>query len=440
MKEPMVFRLQLYRHDLGFYAQAMTSRGAETGLVTLTSADAEALAQWGEQLSAGRLCTREEVDDAGEEIFAKVFRGRILETFLQVCKEANLQGRWLRIMISAPQETGLHEVPWEILRRDGKLLSCSGMSIVRCLPLPTATASLASVPPARMLLSTAELEGENQLRVDAELDAICQSVKETQGRIELTVRRNIGRENLVDLFQDARRNNDPIRIWHHCGHGRVQARKFSLVLEDQGEIQDVEASGLAQLLAAEEDLKLAVLSLCFGGETLGLGTHLARLNVPAVVGFRGAVVNPAAIRFSTSFYKDVISVPVDVAVARARGTLSVDDALDWTQPVLYARDTKLSLWDAQVRQSGPRAKRKIQGTTFRNHGVRVKGKTIQIDQALGGQDAPTSSSARPTEFLNEDLETEDLVQVGQIGLGGREASTFAQRWIELLDFVSGGER
>lgn len=439
MKDPVVFTLQLYKHDQSFYAHAMTSRGAETGLVALTGADAEALAQWGEQLSAGHLCAREEVDNAGEEIFSRVFRGRILEIFLQACKEADLQHRWLRILISASQETGLHEVPWEILRRDGKLLSCSGTSLVRCLPLPTSTPSLASVPPARMLLSTAELTGENHLRVDGEIDAICRSVEETQGRIELTIQRNISRENLVDLFQDARRKRDPIRIWHHCGHGRVQARKFSLTLEDQGEIQDVEAASLAQLLTAEGDLKLAVLSLCFGGETLGLGTHLAGLNVPAVVGFRGAIVNPAAIRFSTSFYKDVISVPVDVAVARARGTLNVDDALDWTQPVLYARDTTLSLWGTQTRQSGPSPKR-AQGTTFRNEGTRVRRNTVQIGQALGGKDSAASSSARPIAFLNKDLETEDLVQVGQVDLEGREAGTFAKRWIELLDFASGGER
>src|SRR5262249_35576106 len=149
------------------------------------------------------------------------------------CKEADLQHRWLRLLISAPQETGLHEVPWEILRRDGKLLSCSGMSVVRRLPLSASTPSLASVPPTRMLLSPAELEGQNHLRVDAEIDAICRSVEETQGRIKLIVQRNISRENLVDLFQDARRRRDPIRIWHHCGHGRVQGRKFSLTLEDQ---------------------------------------------------------------------------------------------------------------------------------------------------------------------------------------------------------------
>jgi len=439
MKGPAVFKLQLYQHDHSFYAHATTSRGAETGLVVLTGADAQALGQLGEQLSAGHLCTREEVDKAGEDIFSKVFRDRILEIFLQACEEADLQDRWLRILISAPQETGLHEIPWEILRRDGKFLSCSRMSIVRCLPLPTPTASLASAPPIHMLLSTAELEGHNHLKLDAEVEAISQSVAETNGRIRLTVKRNISRESLVDLFQDARRSGDPIRIWHHSGHGRVQARKFSLTLEDKGDIQDVDASGLAQLLAAEGDLRLTVLSLCFGGETLGLGTHLASLNVPAVVGFRGAIVNPAAIRFSKSFYKDLVSVPVDVAVARARGTLSVDDALDWTQPVLYARDIALSLWSTQVRQPEP-SPQGSHGTTFRNKGTRVRRNTVQIGQAFGGQDSPASSSTRPIDFFNKDLETEELVQVGQVDLASSEASTFAKRWIDLLDFVSGGER
>jgi hypothetical protein len=439
MKGPVVFKLQLHKHENSFYAHATTGRGAETGLVALTGEDALALGQLGEQLSAGHLCTREEVDQAGEEIFSKVFRDRILEIFLQACEEANLQDRWLRILISAPQGTGLHEIPWEILRRDGKLLSCSMMSIVRCLPLPTPTASLASAPPIHMLLSTAELQGQNHLKLDAEVEAVCQSVAETQGRILLTIQRNISRESLVDLFQDARRSGDPIRIWHHSGHGRVQARKFSLTLEDQGEIQDVEASSLAQLLAAEGDLKLTVLSLCFGGETLGLGTHLASLNVPAVVGFRGAIVNPAAIRFSKSFYKDLASVPVDVAVARARGTLSVDDILDWTQPVLYARDIALSLWSTRVRQPEPSPKGS-HGTTFRNEGIRVRENTVQIGQAFGGRESQASTSARPIEFLNKDLETEKLVQVGQIDLESRDASTFAKRWIDLLDFVSGSER
>ena len=435
MKGPVVFKLQLYQYGHSFYANARTGRGAETELVALTGADTEALGQLGEQLSAGHLCTREEVAKAGEELFSKVFRDRILEIFLQACKEADLQDRWLRILISAPQETILHEIPWEILRRDGRFLSCSRMSIVRCLPLPTPTASLVSAPPIHMLLSTAELEGHNHLELDAEVAAIRQGVAESKGRIGLTVERHISREGLVDLFQDARRSGDPIRIWHHSGHGRVHSRKFSLTLEDRGEIQDTDAVSLAQLLTAEDDLKLTVLSLCFGGETLGLGTHLARLNVPAVVGFRGAIVNPAAIRFSTSFYKDLVGVPVDVAVARARNTLSVDDALDWTQPVLYARDTALSLWNTQARQSQPSPERSP-GTTFRNEGTRVRRNTVQIGQ-VGGQESQVGTSARPIEFLNKNLETEELVQVGQLDLGSRDVSTFAKRWVDLLDFVSG---
>jgi hypothetical protein len=387
VKEPVVFRLQLRQHGESFFVSANTDRGAETELVALTPAEIRDLAQRGDQIVNEHLYDRAGIEEAGETLFSTVFRGSILEAFQQARQVADLQGRWLRILVSLPYGTILHEIPWEILRQSGRFIACSATSLVRHLPLTASTPSLACSQPAHMLFSTAEPGDCRQLKLDAEEEAIRQGVAASGGRIRLTVQRRVSLKKLTDIFNAARRSGDPIHIWHHGGHGGILSsegsRRFVLVLEKKGKSQQVDKKGLAEFLSAEGDLKLAVLSLCFSGTSPGLGVHLAHLGVPAVIGFTGSVENPAAICYARNFYEDVASFPVDLAVARARGAIGVTDDLAWAQAVLYSRASSFWLWSAPNVENSSAPLNQGTSNTFTTKNINKFGNVDTFNQYFG---------------------------------------------------------
>ena len=434
-KRSVLFGLHLHAHDDSLLVGANSDRIGQGELVRLSAAEIERLACIGEQLAGEHLCTYEATEEAGQALFATVFRGAVLEAFLADQREAQRRGGWLRILVSLPRRTPLHEIPWEILHHDGRFLACSRVSIARYVrrtaPAPKAPAE----PAVRMLLTSAEPLEDGALEVATEETKVRAGVAATAGRIQLAeadIRRHVSCDQLLELFKQARRSGRPYRIWHHSGHGRVtRSGHFQLALEERQQRQLVDGARLAQFVAAENDLQLAVLSICFSGSSLGLGVQMAALDVPAVVAFRGTLHNPVATRFADSFYRELGAAPVDVALGRARTTLGVSDDLDWAQPILYARSKRLSPFGDLATVATPQSAT-APTATFHNRRLTVLGTARQVRAGVRG----TGPRFAGTTFFNEDLSTGDLVQADLEAESGQD---FATRWRELLDSVSGDE-
>ncbi len=90
---------------------------------------------------------------------------------------------------------------------------------------------------------------------------------------------------------------------------------------------------------------------CGYGRSLAFSSTAAALirrEIPAVVAMQFAITDPAAIRFSQSFYQYVADRrPVDDSVMRARRELrrAKKDSLEWGTPVLYLRALEGRIFD-----------------------------------------------------------------------------------------------
>src|SRR5581483_4812005 len=172
---------------------------------------------------------------------------------------------------------------------------------VRNFRLPKSEVDLAVEPQLRVLLTMAVSGGGEPADpiFGQQVEEVRAALAAAGARVKIEVagggspERPLTRQRLEGLFKRARDRRLPYHVWHHIGHGTLPrrdtgGREFCFLLETAGgRIDPVPAAHLSHSLAGPGDLKLAVLCLCFSGSTVGLSTELARLNVPAVLGFCG---------------------------------------------------------------------------------------------------------------------------------------------------------
>jgi hypothetical protein len=127
--------------------------------------------------------------------------------------------------------------------------------------------------------------------------------------------------------------------------------------DDDGLAAEVDSTLLANLVADQSNLRLAVLNSCDGARTTlhdpyaGVATTLIQLGVPAVVAMQFEISDYAAILFADELYTNLIGRqdPIDAAVAEARKAIYVEiDRVEWATPVLFVRDPDVQLFDFNV--------------------------------------------------------------------------------------------
>ena len=147
-----------------------------------------------------------------------------------------------------------------------------------------------------LVLSSSPLD-QAQLRLGAETKLIKHTLNSAQNRDQY---------RLVSLsattVDDLRRymlENSPT-IVHFCGHG---GGKTGLLLEDsEGNSHAVSGPSLAKLFhLMNEDVKCVVLNACYSEEQAKLISE----HIDFVVGMRGSVTDPSALKFTEGFYEAV---------------------------------------------------------------------------------------------------------------------------------------
>ncbi len=128
----------------------------------------------------------------------------------------------------------------------------------------------------------------SQLREEEDLIRDTLATAEDGGYLKV---HNLGSTHLDDIFEDFNRFRNRIAIFHYGGHANGEA----LQLEDQ----HANATGLAQLLAQQQNLQLVFLNGCATG---GQVEKLLELGVKAVVATSNPIDDTKAQTFARYFY------------------------------------------------------------------------------------------------------------------------------------------
>ena len=163
----------------------------------------------------------------------------------------------------------------------------------------------------------------------------------SKGMIDLEIKRNPSGRELKEAIQDA-------DVYHHFGHGYLSddGEAFITLKDDVGP-QGVMLSwqNMHKIFDQKnaEKLKLVVLNSC-KLQKGGLGSNLARIGVPAVVGMQAEIgTDVVSIKgFTQKFYTQLSAgLPVHAAFSKARaGIWSSENAVEPFIPVLILSTTE----------------------------------------------------------------------------------------------------
>lgn len=325
--------------------------------------------------------------ELGELLFNLIFSGRCRDLFHMTEGFVTATGRGLRIVfkIDLDEEGGpsLQRIPWELLYQPSKrqfVALLRNRSIVRHLQLLSPLRSAVLPSSARLLAVACLPAGLEQLDLAAETAQL----RRIYGPSRLTV---LTDPALTEL-QTANCTPGRFQIFHFMGHaGFAVADRAAQARVDRSphDHEDIEQPGHATedrspkegvlffpgadatdpvnggrlgtaLNVQDGDFRLVFLNACRtadarrgpGSDPYGaLGTALVIQSVPAVVGMRERISDPAAIRFSRRFHEQLAAgQTLDEAVNAGRRSLFLDEdghATDeWSQPIVFLRSLRPS--------------------------------------------------------------------------------------------------
>lgn len=293
--------------------------------------------------------------ELGEGLFRALFPGEVGQLFRtsQALVAARGHGLRIRIRFDAEASATLHRVPWELIYDpvDGRFLAWSREApLVRTLELarPVDLPSL----PARLsiLVLMANPAGTADLDLAAERRTMTRVWKDHP---TVDVRFLPDQEGERATFASLRRAllATETHVLHFMGHGGFDresgAGTLSLEREDGG-LDIVKGTDLANLLGDFDGLRLVVLNACRTAEAVdakghnpfaGVATALVRGGVPAVVAMQTAISDRAAIAFSQELYHRLArGEPADLALVEGRrGIGRPGKTEEWVIPVLFQR-------------------------------------------------------------------------------------------------------
>lgn len=448
--------VNFYASEGGYLVSAETTHRSCAEPLLLTADEVMNLAASGEHFCRGHAQDEASAVKIGRVLYNRIFSNDIRDLFLEAKASARSSEVPVRLMLKFPPASEIQEVPWELLHDGDRFLALDPFTpVVRHIRLREPANDLAVEPPLRILFTAAQPSGvdsddkdeRRKLQLREEAQTIREAVAKSEGQLTLEVAEggSFGRpltfDRLQHLFQFARSRNCPFHLWHHAGHGRLgrgpEGPEFFLILEkDDGKPDPVPARHLSSWIAGGRDLKLALLNLCFSGSpTVGLSSQLARLNVPAVVGFQGAVVDPAALRFARRLYEVLPAMPLDVGLTYARHAM-VDRQwpLEWSLPMLFSRSReRLDLLAAPTEE---KAKSRPSGTRIRFGGGTIRAKRFaQIGRIQLGEGFEPGRDVE-VDFDPKEVEADDILQIGSLETQSATQADFRGQFRELRESLS----
>jgi hypothetical protein len=270
--------------------------------------------------------------------------------------EENLRG--LRLTLSLAGAPALLSVPWEFLYRPPRFLASQRRTpLVRQLDSGVDTAPPQITDIVRILGVIASPTDLPPLDVDAERSRVDKAVAKmvAAGLVKLDWVEPASPRSVREALRD-----QSYHIVHYVGHSSFTTTDEGAIYlqdDDDGHALAVDNTMLANLVADQPNLRLAVINSCDGARTTlhdpyaGVATTLIQLGVPAVVAMQFAISDDAAILFADEFYTNLIGRqdPIDAAVSEARKAIYVEiDRVEWATPVLFVRDPDVQLFDFKV--------------------------------------------------------------------------------------------
>jgi tetratricopeptide (TPR) repeat protein len=319
----------------------------------------------------------------GAQLFDALLSGELRSMYdvaRSVTREAG-QGLRIKLRVNAPE---LATLPWEFLfdQRRGAFIALSRYTpVVRYAEVAAPDRPLAVTSPLRVLGVAASPDGvepldiaEEQRRVEAAIAPLVE-----QGQLELTWLAPPTWRALQAAMQAG-----PWHVLHFVGHAELNGDNGEpavILADDGGEALRMSVGQLADLLADQRTLRLAVLNACEcarsheGSVFSSMAATLVLRGLPAVVAMQYPITDDAAVEFSASFYAALANLyPVDGALAEARKAMSLAEpnSLEWATPVLHLRAPDGAIFIAN--EEGDEAEKKYDGKP---------GNTINIG-AIGG--------------------------------------------------------
>lgn len=266
-------------------------------------------------------------------------------------------GEGLRVRLHI-DSVALAQLPWEFIA----LPQASGepqatdflalrreISIARTDTVETLVHGLPNRPVARVVGVLSSPDGQTEIDVDKDREAIEQAVRALQqaaGQHQIEViwaKRPATREALVQAIASG------ADIFHFAGHATFTGTEGQIILEKDDNTSDFySGEQLAQLLYSKE-VRLAVLGACETGRRdgqnvwSGVAPALTRQRIPAVIANQFKIRDDNAILLAAKIYPRLLAgYTVDEALYEARQAIYQHKGLedrDWGVPVLYLHDT-----------------------------------------------------------------------------------------------------
>ena len=303
----------------------------------------------GDRLAAFRTQAigREELRALGVGLFDWLFPPPVRALYrASLGKLGPQDGLRLRLRIEPPE---LHLLPWECGydAEAGVFPALDPRTVpVRYLPGPFTRHKLRSHQ-LSVLVMAASPAGFEPLDVAGEYRRIEDALDLAGGRIQIG--QSAGN---VDALQVALRGGP--NILHFVGHGGYAEQGGGFLwLEDAGRPTPIDGEALAALLRGSS-VRLVVLNACESARSdpadsfAGVAPRLVQAGLPAVVAMQAALLDQAALQFSTAFYGALADQPmVDAAVTAARQALfaHAPEEPGWAAPVLFLAAADGVLWE-----------------------------------------------------------------------------------------------
>jgi hypothetical protein len=387
-----------------------------------------------------------EVAQLGQQLFGSLFADtRQRNLFGRASDTAEREERPLRILIKLPQGSPLGTIPWEILHDGGRFLAKDPRcAIVRYFLSDKRVPPFQIAPPLRVLLTSACPRSQPNLDLESEITAVTAAYRPARKVVDLQVERSVSLSRLEELWCDAEGEQRPFHIWHHCGHGHLTTKggepRFLLSLERDGEAEYATTEQLSEIIGMCPGLRLAVLNVCHGGSFAGLAPELAALNVPVVIGFPSRIANDTAYKFAATLHRNLLHVPVELAVSQARRALCVQRSadLDWSHPLLFSRRNdsgpilRVPPSDTVVKDTGT-DQRRPKGVSFHTRSTRAD---EVINAGYAGDAPPTSELPQiDISFTQDSVEARSVKNFGFLVINGFSSEDLGRRDKQMAELL-----
>ncbi len=272
--------------------------------------------------------------------------------------------RRIRLRID-PGAAELHQLPWELLREQGTLLSANTETpFSRYLPVAMPWGGLVAERPIRVLAVLADGDDLQttydlpRLDLAAERAILDQTIGAQQDLFHLDyLEPPATPERLEEKLHEG------YHILHFVGHGAFNTRRQQAVLymqDEAGHTRIVPEGIIIGLLARlKVRPQLIFLAACqsakraTGAAFQGLAPKLITAGVPAVVAMQDTITVQTARKLGDTFYRRLAEHGyVDLALNEARGTLLTAERPDASIPVLFMRLKSGRLWSEEADARG----------------------------------------------------------------------------------------